>query len=55
MSGVKKKSGEGQGKIHQVVISKEKVAPLPKKKVNPSKKVTPSEEVEKCTNIINDI
>ena len=45
MSGVNNFSGKGQGKIHHVFIAKgKKVAPLPKKKVDPSEKVTPSEE-----------
>ena len=33
---------------------KKKLAPFPKKKVDPSDKVTLSEEVEKGTNILND-
>ena len=60
MSGVNKFDGEGQAKIHHVVlyfqtISKEKVALFPKKKVSPSEKVTPSEDIEKGTNFLNDI
>ena len=42
-------------KIDHVVIAKEKVSPLTKKKVDPNKKVTPSEEVERGTNIFNDM
>ena len=53
MSGVNELAGEGQGKMNHVVISKEKVAPLPNKKVEPSKKFTPSNDVEKGTNLLN--
>ena len=53
MSGVNKFSGEGQGKVHHVLVAEEKVSPLPKKKVVPSEKVTASEEAEKGTNILN--
>ena len=55
MSGVNKFSGEGQGKIHHVVVTKEKVAPFLKKKVVTSEKVTPNYDVEKVTNILNDM
>ena len=48
MSGVNNFSGEGQGKIHHVVVSEKKVTPLLKKQVVTSEKVTTSEEVEKC-------
>ena len=47
MSGVNKFFGEVQGKIHHVVVSKEKVMPFPKKKILTSEKVTTSEEVDK--------
>ena len=55
MPGVNKFSGEGQEKLHHVVVAEEKVASFPKKKLVPSDKVTPSEEVEKGTNILNDM
>ena len=48
-------SGEGQGKFYHVAIAKEKLAPLPNKKVDPSGKVTPSDYDEKGTNILNDV
>ena len=31
------------------------IGPFPKKKVSPSQKVTPSEEVEKGTNLLDDM
>ena len=55
MSGGNNFSGEGQGKIHHVVVAKEKLSPLPKKIVVPGEKVTPSEEILKGTNILNDM
>ena len=55
MSGANNISGEGQGNIHHILIAKEKVAPLPKKISYLSKKVTQSNEVEKGTNILNDM
>ena len=49
MSGVNNFSGGGQGKIHHIIVAKEKVTPLPKKRVVTSEKVTASEEVDKGT------
>ena len=40
-------SGEVQGKIHHVVVAKEKGNTIAKEKVVTSEKVTPSEEVDK--------
>ena len=54
MSGVNKFSGEGQGKIHHFVIAKNNCT-IAKEKLEPSKKVTLSDEVEKCTNLLNDM
>ena len=36
-------------------LTMKKVAPFPEKKVEPSENVTPSEDVEKGTNILNDM
>ena len=47
MSGFNKVDREGQGEVHRVFVSEEKVTPLTKKEVVKSEKVTPSEEVEK--------
>ena len=47
MSGANKFAGEGQGKNHHIVDNKEKVEPLPNKKVEPSDNVTTSDDVEK--------
>ena len=55
MSGANKFSGEGQGKIHNVVIAKEQISTISREKVEPNDKVTPSEEVQKGTNISNDM
>ena len=55
MPGVNKFSGEGQEKLHHVVVYEEKSSIISKEKVVPSDKVTPSEEVEKGTNILNDM
>ena len=45
LSGLNNFAGEVQVKIHHVVVAKEKLALLLKKKVVPSEKATPSEEV----------
>ena len=49
MSEVNNFSGGGQGKIHHINFSKEKVTPLPKKRVVTSEKVAAIEEVDKGT------
>ena len=54
MSGVNKFSGEGQGKIHHIVVS-EVSSTIANEKTVPSDKFTPSEEVEKGTIILNDM
>ena len=55
MSGVNKFSGKGQGKIHHVVVSEEKVMPLTKKKLVKTEKVAISEEVDKGTKHLDDM
>ena len=55
MSGVNNFSEEGGGNFYHVVFAEEKLTSLPKKTVVPSEKVTPSDDVEKITNILNDM
>ena len=55
MSGVNKFSGEGQGKIHHVVVAENKSSTIYEEKLILSEKVPPSEGVEKGTNILNDV
>ena len=54
MSGVNKFSGKGQGKIHHVVVSKEKITPLFKGKLLTTERVATSEEVDKDTKKLDD-
>ena len=60
MSGDNKFSGKGHTKIHPVVpyyqiVAKGKSSTISEEKMSPSEKVTPSEEVEKGTNVLNDM
>ena len=55
MSGVKTFSGEGQGKIHHVIVAKEKVTPFMKKRVVTSEKITPSKEFGRGTKQLDDM
>ena len=55
MSGVDKFSGSGQGKYIMLLFPKEKISTINKEKVELSGKFTPSEEIEKVTNLKNDM
>ena len=55
LSGVNNFSGEGQETIHHVVVAEVKSATIYEETLVPSDNVTPSEEVQKVTNILNDI
>ena len=54
VSGVNKFPGKGQGKIHHVVVSEEKITPLLKKKILTTERVTTSEEFGKGTEKLDD-
>ena len=54
MSGFNKFSGEGQEKIHHVVVAKENSTTIAEEKVVTSEKDTPSEKVDKVTKTLDD-
>ena len=55
MYGVNKFSGEGQGKIHHVVVADEKSNTIVEEKMVTNEKVTPSEEVDKDNKRLDDM